>query len=109
MGDRRVVSPIICKAQHRLALRHRTGAKRRAGAPRRGSSDPMIGAGGSSTSGFQECYPKSCARPTGGSHALTTDDPAQRAEGARRRPRRGGWGTQENAAKGIISAGALSG
>jgi hypothetical protein len=29
MGDPLVVSPIICKAQHRLALRHRSGAKRR--------------------------------------------------------------------------------
>src|ERR687897_1453202 len=30
-----------------------------------------------------------CARPTGGSHALTTDAPAQRFEGAMRWPRQG--------------------
>jgi hypothetical protein len=49
MGDRRVVSPIICKAQHRLALRHRTGAKRRVGALLRESSDPMRESGAPST------------------------------------------------------------
>ncbi len=34
---------------------------------------------------FQECCPKRCARPTGGSHGLTTRGPAQRAEGAKPR------------------------
>src|SRR5687767_5634089 len=49
----------------------------------------MIEAGGPSTSEFQECYPKSCARPTGSRHGRTTRGPAQRGEGARRRPRAG--------------------
>ena len=44
----------------------------------------MIEAGGPSTSEFQECYPKHCARPTGGSHGLTAADPAQRFKGAKR-------------------------
>jgi hypothetical protein len=43
----------------------------------------MIEAGAPSTSEFQECYPKTCARPTGGSHGRTTDDPAQRFKGAK--------------------------
>jgi hypothetical protein len=41
----------------------------------------MIEAGGPSTSEFQERYPKSCARPTGGRYVRTTDDPAQRFKG----------------------------
>jgi hypothetical protein len=40
----------------------------------------MIEAGGPSTSEFQECYPKSCARPTGGRYVRTTDDPAQQEQ-----------------------------
>jgi hypothetical protein len=35
-----------------------------------------------------------CARPTGGSHALTTDDPAQRFKGTTRRPR-WKWGKEK--------------
>jgi hypothetical protein len=45
----------------------------------------MIEAGGPSTSSeFQECYPKSCARPTGGSHARTTRGSAQRFSRAKK-------------------------
>jgi hypothetical protein len=47
----------------------------------------MIEAGEPSTSEFQECYPKSCARPTGGSHGRTTDDPAQRFSRAKAKGR----------------------
>jgi hypothetical protein len=43
----------------------------------------MIEAGGPSTSELQACFPKSCARPTGGSHGLTARGPAQRGEGAK--------------------------
>jgi hypothetical protein len=35
--------------------------------------------------GLWLCFPW-CARPTEGSHGLTTPDPAQRGEGAKRRP-----------------------
>jgi hypothetical protein len=51
------------------------------------------------------CFACWCARPTGGSHGLTTEDPAQRYKGAKRRaaPRRG----PQSAAKGIIEAGVL--
>jgi len=47
-----------------------------------------------------------CARPTGGSHGLTTDGPAQRFKDARAKasPRRG---AQKSAVKGIIKAGVL--
>ena len=80
MGDRRVVSPILCKAQHRLALQHRTGAKRRVGTLLRESSDPMIEAGAPSVGGLLACFPE-CARPTEGSHTRTTRGPAQRRGG----------------------------
>jgi hypothetical protein len=46
------------------------------------------------------CFP-SCARPTGGTHVRTTEDPAQRRGGAERRPRPTG---HQGAAKGIIKA-----
>ncbi len=46
----------------------------------------------------QELYP-----PTGGSHDLTTEGPAQRYKGAKRRPREGK--NQKSAAKGIVQAG----
>jgi hypothetical protein len=52
----------------------------------------------------EEVVAVSCARPTGGSHGRTTDDPAQRFKGAKRRPRQVQWG--KSAAKGIIEAGA---
>jgi hypothetical protein len=41
----------------------------------------MIDAGAPST-GRLLAYVACCARPTGGGHGLTTDDPAQRFEGA---------------------------
>ena len=65
----------------------------------------MIEAGGPSTSEFQECYPKSCARPTGGSHGLTTEVPrnASRGKGKGRARYDGGTG----AARGTIEAGTL--
>src|SRR5215218_9660069 len=44
------------------------------------------------------------ARPTGGSHGRTTRGPAQRVEGAKRRPRQGG--VPKSAAKVSIKAGA---
>src|SRR5215211_8210380 len=44
------------------------------------------------------------ARPTGGSHGRTTRGPAQRVEGAKRRPRQGG--VPKSAAKDSIKAGA---
>src|SRR5688500_15722350 len=52
----------------------------------------MIEAGGPSTSEFQECYPKSCARPTGGRYVRTTDDPAQRFSRAKSEGRAKGRG-----------------
>jgi hypothetical protein len=95
---------------HRLAallyirhlLRHRSGAKRRAGALLARGLRPMREAGAPST---EEVVAVSCARPTGGSHGSTTDDPAQRFKGAKRRPRQVQWGN--SAAKGIIKAGAF--
>jgi hypothetical protein len=53
----------------------------------------------------EEVVSVSCARPTGGSHGLTTHDPAQRFKDALRRPRcRMG---PASAARGIIEAGAF--
>jgi hypothetical protein len=49
-------------------------------------------------------FTRRCARPTGGSHGLTTDDPAQRFKSAMRRPRQGGSSAANN--MGIIKAGA---
>jgi hypothetical protein len=46
----------------------------------------MREAGEPSTGGLLACFPW-CARPTGGSHVLTTHDPAQRFKDAKRRPR----------------------
>jgi hypothetical protein len=40
----------------------------------------MREAGGPSTGGLLAYFPR-CVRPTGGSHGLTTRDPAQREEG----------------------------
>src|SRR5687768_7194930 len=65
----------------------------------------MIEAGATSTSEFQECCPKRCARPTGGSHGRTTRGPAQRAAGAKRRAALGTMG-RTGAARGSIEAGA---
>ena len=44
----------------------------------------MIGPGAPSTEGLLACFAR-CARPTGGSHGLTTDDPVQHGEGAKRK------------------------
>jgi hypothetical protein len=74
-------------------LGHRGGAERRAGGWR---SDPMREADAPSTGELQVCFPW-CARPTGDSHTRTTRGPAQRFEGAKRRPRCGGW-VKNNAA-----------
>jgi hypothetical protein len=63
-------------------LGHRGGAKRRAGG---WSSDPVIEADVPSTEVLQVQILAWCARPTGGSHDLTTDDPAQRFKGAKRK------------------------
>jgi hypothetical protein len=63
----------------------------------------MREAGGPSTREVAACFP-GCARPTGGRHGLTTDDPVQRFKGAKRRPRQVQWGT--SAAKDSIKAGA---
>jgi hypothetical protein len=53
----------------------------------------------------EEVVSVSCARPTGGSHILTTHDPAQRFKGAKRKAARMRMGKRENsAAKGIIKA-----
>ena len=51
----------------------------------------------------EEVVSVSCARPTGGSHGLTTDAPAQRIKGAKLKaaPDR-----SKGAARGIIKAGA---
>jgi hypothetical protein len=46
--------------------------------PCRGSSDPLIEAGAPNTGELQASMARVCARPTGGSHGRTTDDPAQR-------------------------------
>ena len=46
----------------------------------------MIKAGATSTEEVVSA-PCCCARPTGGSHGRTTRGPAQRGEGAKRRPR----------------------
>src|SRR5215204_3546654 len=69
-----------------------------------GSPDPMIEADAPST---EEVVPVSCARPTGGSHVLTTHDPAQRFKGAKRRaaPRKVSQGS--GAAKDSVVAGVL--
>jgi hypothetical protein len=50
-----------------------------------GNSDPMREAG--TLPSTEEVVSVSCARPTGGSHVRTTDDPAQRFKGAKRRLR----------------------
>jgi hypothetical protein len=49
----------------------------------------MIDAGAPSTGGLM-AYVACCARPTGGGHGLTTDDPAQRFKDAERSPHPGG-------------------
>jgi hypothetical protein len=46
----------------------------------------MIEAGEPNTEVVVAVSSVSCARPTGGSHGLTTHDPAQRCKGAKRRP-----------------------
>jgi hypothetical protein len=66
----------------------------------------MIEAGGPSTSEFQECYPKSCARPTGGSHGLTTEVP-RNAERGKGMGRARYDGEKTGAARGSIEAGTL--
>jgi hypothetical protein len=58
----------------------------------------MIEAGAPST---EEVVSVSCARPTGGSHSLTTRGPAQRGEGAKEGR---ATGRSNSAAKGIIEA-----
>jgi hypothetical protein len=67
----------------------------------------MIETGGPSTSEFSGMLSQvaGCAHPTGGSHGLTIEGPAQRGEGAKRRPRQ----VQQvpSAAKSIIRAGVL--
>jgi small subunit ribosomal protein S6 len=63
----------------------------------------MIEAGAPSTGRSQALFPE-CARPTGGSHGRTARGPAQRGEGARRRPRQGG--VPKSAANDSIKAGA---
>src|SRR5215203_5469901 len=70
-------------AQRGEGLGHRGGVERRAG---RWSSDPMIEA---DVRARRCCRYRLawCARPTGGSHVLTTDDATQRFKGAKRRPR----------------------
>jgi hypothetical protein len=62
----------------------------------------MIEAGAPSTGGLRGMFVR-CARPTGGSHGLTTDAPAQRSKGTKLRaaPDR-----SKGAAKGSIKAGA---
>ena len=66
----------------------------------------MIEAGVPSTGELQESMARVCARPTGGNHGLTTDDPAQRFKGAMRRPRATGH-RGSSAAKESIKAGAV--
>ena len=83
----------------------RGGAKRRVEAPVGGSSDPMREAGGPSTGESLGMDCKGCARPTGGSHGRTTDVPAQRFEGKKRRPRP--RGVSKSAATSIIKASSL--
>jgi len=66
----------------------------------------MIEAGAPCTSEFQECYPKSCARPTGGSHARTTRGPAQRfsrakSEGRARCDGKRGAASSEEGGRGL--------
>src|SRR5215216_895893 len=63
----------------------------------------MIEAGEPSTE--EVGMPRRCARPTGGRHGRTTRDPAQRGEGAKRRPRQ--RGKKNRAARGSIKAGVL--
>jgi hypothetical protein len=64
----------------------------------------MREAGAPRTGEVVACFP-GCARPTGGSHVLTTHDPAQRFKGAKRKAARMRMGKRENsAAKGIIKA-----
>jgi hypothetical protein len=55
-----------------------------------GSSDPLIEADAPSTEEVVSVW--CCARPTGGSHGLTTDDFTQRFKDAMRRPRTPGEG-----------------
>jgi hypothetical protein len=62
-------------------LGHRGGAERRAGALLARGLRPMIVAGEPSTGSFRDRDIGS-ARPTGGSHGLTTHDPAQRFKDA---------------------------
>jgi hypothetical protein len=83
----------------RTTLRYRSGAKRRAGG---WSSDPMIEADAPSTGEVIACF-RRCTRPTGDRYVRTNDDPAQRFEGAMRRPRQS---RRPSAAKSIIRAGA---
>src|SRR5215218_8159008 len=59
---------------------------------------------GRAREGIVTCLTK-CARPTGGSDGLTTDDPAQRFKGIMRRPRQQ-RDERSSAAKGSIKAGA---
>src|SRR5215213_2355319 len=96
-GDAHIVGYYGCCVRiHQVAgegLGHRGGVERRAGG---WSSDPMREADAPSTGELQVCFPW-CARPTGDSHTRTTRGPAQRFEGAKRRPRCGGW-VKNNAA-----------
>src|SRR5215216_5683161 len=56
----------------------------------KGSESPNVATVGAPTHDRSRCAEHGrmgCARPTGGSHARTARAPAQRAEGAERRPR----------------------
>jgi hypothetical protein len=95
--------PIIYEGRRRRALQHRTGEERRAGAKQTESSDPMREADAPSTEEATLAH-RVGARPTGGSHGLTTDAPAQRSKGAKLKAAR--KEEEKSAAKGSIKAGA---
>jgi hypothetical protein len=88
MGDRRVVSPIICKAQHRLALRHRTGAKRRAGAVCGGDLRPSDRSRwGRARVGFRNAIRSLVPAPPGVVILAPPEVPRNAEGGAKLRPR----------------------
>jgi hypothetical protein len=63
----------------------------------------MIEAGAPSTEDATVCYPKRCARPTGGSHGRTGGSLARRFKGANRTPHQSGV----NSADLVVSQGEL--
>ena len=89
MGDHRVASPILHKGQRRLTLRIGPGqAKGRSPETLEPwELRPNDRSRRAEHEGVATVLSRALCTPTGGSHGRTTEGPAQRLTGAKRRPR----------------------